>query len=377
MKIAFIALKDLPYIGGIEKYTEEIGKRLAAEGNEVTVFTTGRTCSRVKEYMGMKIVPVRTLQIKGFERFIASRIATIKASFSSVQVIHFHGFENTMLSFLPKLLGKKVIYQGHGLEWERERWSRIVILYFKTINHIVNKFPRFFFTSATVVSNYQRRYYLEKYNNDYVWIPCGVNNTEKLPANLIKKYGLTGNDYIFFAARLVKEKGAHFLIEAYKILRSRIVTDVFLVIAGDAPDEVEYISSLHDIAGIDTKIIFTGAVSGDLLTELYSNAVIFVLPSTIEGMPISLVEAMSFGTPTLSSDIDPNVETTKNGEYGFHFLNRNSVSLADKLGELLQNKNIALQKAVSAQSYVLENFTWDKIYYQFKKLYSSTTRINN
>jgi glycosyltransferase involved in cell wall biosynthesis len=369
MKVAFIALKDMPYLGGMEKYTEEIGKRLVADGDTVVVYTSGRNSKKCSLYKGMEIRPISTLHIKGIERFIVSRVATLIATFSNTDIIHFHSFENTLLSFIPKLFGKRIIYQGHGLEWERDRWGRIAVLYFKIINFIINKIPSLFLNKGTVVSNYQKNYYYGRYQNNFIWIPVGVNEVQRLPADQIKKFGLKGNDYIFFAARLVKEKGAHFLLKAYSTLKSKQKTNLSLVIAGDAPDEVEYISSLHELACRNTDIIFTGAISGDLLTEFYSNAVLFVLPSTIEGMPIGLMEAMSFEIPTLSSNIAPNLEATKNGKYGFHFENRDIQDLENKIIDILNNISIAKKKASEARVYVINYFTWDHIYMQFRDLY--------
>jgi glycosyltransferase involved in cell wall biosynthesis len=370
MNIAFIALKDLPYIGGIEKYTEEIGKRLISDGHKVTVYTTGRNSKKLTFYKGIRVNPISTFQIKGFERMIVSRIATLHAAFSDADIIHFHSFENTLLTFLPKLFGKKIIYQGHGLEWERDRWGKFAKCYFKAINYIVNTLPSLFLTHAIVVSNYQKKYYYEKYKNKFTWIPVGVNDIPRLTACKIKEYGLNGNDYIFFAARLVMEKGCHFLIEAYKELKRQKKTNLTLVIAGDAPDEKEYISSLHELADHDKNIIFTGAINGDLLTEFYSNARLFVLPSTLEGMPISLLEAMSFEIPTLSSNILPNLETTQNGKYGYHFENRNVIDLTKKINEIINNSDEANQKAMKAKHYVKDNFLWDCVYDKLKEIYS-------
>jgi glycosyltransferase involved in cell wall biosynthesis len=371
MKISFIALKDLPYIGGMEKYTEELGTRLVEKGFKVVVYTSGRNSGKHSIYKGMQIVPVSTLPVKGLERFIVSRIATIKASFSSTDIIHYHSFENTLLTWIPRLMGKKVIYQGHGLEWERDRWGRVVILYFKIVNYIVNRFPRIFFNKAVVVSNYQKEYYFKNYGNDFKWIPTGVNITEPLKPDLIRDYQLIGKDYIFFAARLVKEKGAHFLISAYNEAKQKLKKDIKLVIAGDAPDEKEYKACLKELAGDDRNIIFTGSVSGNLLVELYSNAALFVLPSTIEGMPISLIEAMNLGAPTLSSNIGPNLETSGNGKYGFHFESRNVHDLSEKIIELLGDEELLKSKTDAAQKYVRDNFTWDHVFEEFLNLYTN------
>ena len=144
MKIAYIALKALPYIGGIEKYTEEIGKRLVNDGNEVTVYTSSIISTSTYDYLGMQIVPIKTPAFKGMQRIILSHFALIKATLSSVDIIHIHGFENSLLTFIPRMLGKKVIIQGHGLEWQRDRWGKFAKKYLMIMNFITNKFSFIF-----------------------------------------------------------------------------------------------------------------------------------------------------------------------------------------------------------------------------------------
>lgn len=367
MKIAYIALKALPFIGGIEKYTEELGSRLVGDGHEVVVYTSAVIDKREKEYLGMKIIPIATPNAKGFQRIILSHIALLKATFSNVDIIHIHGFENSLLTFLPRMFGKKIILQGHGLEWERDRWSKYGKIYLKMMNYITNKFSYFLFDKATVVSKYQQNYYLQKYNKKYFYIPTGINLAYYKSRNIIsEKFDVLKQPYILFAARLVPEKGAHFLIEAF----NKCNLNVTLVIAGDTETEIEYKNQLLELSGGNSKILFVGYVSGELFASLMSNADLFILPSTLEGLPITLFEAMSYNVPTLSSDIPPNLEATENGKYGIHFKNKFIDDLSKKINFVFEHYQDIKLKSQDAKKHVEKNYTWVNIYQKFTKLYN-------
>ena len=180
---------------------------------------------------------------------------------------------------------------------------------------------------------------------------------------MIKQYGLHGNDYILFAARLVREKGAHYLIDAYKQLK----TDLKLVIAGDAAHENVYKSELYRLVEDDKNILFTGFVTGKLLHELFSNCYLFVLPSEIEGLPIALLEAMSYGNCCLASDIPENIEALNN--HGYTFRNKDIGNLVKKIKFLIDNVGAVEAVKDKAQCYVLENHSWNRIASQFEGLY--------
>lgn len=367
MKIAYIALKALPYIGGIEKYTEEIGRRLVEDGHKVYVFTTDILNKKPYDYLGMNIIPMSTIKLKGFQRIILSHLAIMRASFMHVDIIHIHGFENSLLTFLPRMFGKKVVLQGHGLEWERDRWSKYGKIYLKMMNYITNKFSFLFFDKATVVSKYQQNYYKFKYKKEYSYIPTGINLAYYKSRNIIiEKFDVLKQPYILFAARLVPEKGAHFLIEAF----NKCNLNVTLVIAGDNETEIEYKNQLLELSRGNNKILFVGYVSGDLFNSLMSNANLFILPSTLEGLPITLFEAMSYNVPTLSSDIPPNLEATENSNYGIHFKNKVINDLSKKINFVFTNYEDIKLKSKDAKKYVEKNYTWDNIYQEFKKFYN-------
>ncbi len=361
MKIAYIILKSVSWGGGIERYTEEVGSRLAAKGHKIVVYTM-RHYSEITSYRGMRIVPIPTLKTKGLEKITASFIATMFQIFEkNIDIVHFNAFGPAMFCFIPRILGRKTVVQGHGLEWKRTRWGLGGQLFLK-----LTEIPSVMFPNAiTAVSRVQQRYIRKRYGRESTFIPTGINSPQLEKPGLIKQYGVNGDDYILFAARLVQEKGAHYLIEAYKNLR----TDLKLVIAGDALHEEGYKSKLYKIAEGNKNIIFTGFATGKLLNELFSNCYLFVLPSEIEGLSTTLLEAMSYGNCCLVSDIPENIEAMS--ESGFSFKNRDIHDLKERLQYLINNRVTVESLKEKAKNYVLENYSWDKITLEFEKFYDN------
>ncbi len=361
MKIAYIVLKGMPLGGGIEKYTEEIGARLVEKGHEVVVYTMRHYSARDGMYRGMLIKTVPTLKFRSIEKIFASFIATIKSIVErEIDIVHFHAFGPALFCFIPRLFGKKVIVQGHGLEWKRSRWNLGGKLFLRLAEIPSVKLPH----CITVVSHVQKDYLSKKYGIESIYIPTGVNPPQVEKPDLINhQLRLHGNDYILFAARLVREKGAHYIIEAY----NRIKPDLKLVIAGDAQHENSYKSELLNLAKGNKNIIFTGFVTGKMLYELFSNCYIFVLPSEVEGLPIVLFEALSYGNCCLVSDIPENLEALNN--LGYVFKNKNASDLAEKLVYLINNPDAVETVKEPAKKYILENYLWDKIAVDFEELY--------
>lgn len=360
MKIAYIVLKGMPLGGGIEKYTEELGSRLVNKGHEIIVFTMKHYGASNGYYKGMKIKTIPTIKNRSLEKITAALIATIKNCLEdNSEIVHFHAFGPSLFSFIPKIFGRKVVVQGHGIEWKRSRWSWIEKTFLKLAEIPSVKFPDI----VTVVSNVQKKYLKNKYNIESIYIPPGINRPRILPPQIIKKYGLYGNDYILFAARLVKEKGAHYLIEAY----NKIKSDIKLVIAGDAKHEEVYKSQLYRMSYKNKNIIFVGFATGKMLYELFSNCYLFVSPSELEGLPIAILEAMSYGNCCLVSDIPENLEAISS--YGYTFRSKNVNDLKDKLEYLIKNSEIVNSIKQAAREYVLQKYSWDYTAEQFENLY--------
>jgi glycosyltransferase involved in cell wall biosynthesis len=359
MKISYIGVKSLTS-GGIEKYTIEIGSRLVQKGHNITVYIIKNDDYKPTFYKGMKIVPVPAFKTKSLEKISSSLIASLKCCLmDSPDIVHIHAFGPGMLSIIPRAMNKRVVVQGHGIEWKRSRWNNVGKWVLKVTEFPSVKFPN----KVTVVSQVQQKYLKKKYNIDSTYIPGGVNPPHIKKPDLIKQYGLNGNDYILFSARLVKEKGAHYLINAY----NNIKTKMKLVIAGDAPYEDEYKAELKSLSKDNKNIIFTGFARGRLLAELLSNCYIYVLPSEIEGLSISLLEAMSYGNCCLVSDIQENLEAL-NG-YGYSFKRSNVDDLTNKLETLIGNGSYVNKVKDMARDHVLRNYSWDMIASQMEALY--------
>lgn len=354
MKIAMIGQKGLPSrAGGIEIHVEEIAKRLVNYNCEVDVYCRKGYCETLqKEFNGVKVKYAPYFHTKHLDAITHTFFSTIKALFSKTNIFHYHALGPSTLAFIPRLFGKKVVCTVHGLDWQRGKWGGFATKFLKFGEYATAKF-----SNATInVSKNLVSYYKSKYNKDTVYIPNGIDKQNILEPNIIlKKYNLNKNDYILFLARLVPEKGAHYLIEAYKKLK----TKKMLVIAGGASHSDKYVKDLANLAENNNRILFTGFVQGNELAELYSNAYLYVLPSDIEGLPISLLEAMSYGNCCVTSDIPENVDVIE--DIGYTFKKGDVKDLSIVLQKVLDEKDTVALIKEKVQNFVLTKYKWEDI----------------
>ena len=366
MKIAYIAVKGMPLGGGIERYTEELGSRLAARGHEVVVYAMRHYGASDGLYKGMKIRTVPALNMRAFEKLSAAALAALAATAGKrMDIVHFHAFGPAMFCIIPRLFGRRVVVQGHGIEWKRSRWGPAGRLFLMLSEMPSVRLPH----AVCVVSETLKNYLWDTYERECVCIPSGAAPAGPRPPSLIRRLGLAGDDYILFAARLVREKGAHYLMEAFRELKNKNGLKLKLVIAGDAPHEDAYKSMLRRMAKGEPGIIFPGFVTGGLLEELYSNCYLFVLPSEVEGLSVALLEAMGYGNCCLASDIPENVEAM--GGNGYTFRSRDPRDLALKLSSLAAEPLMVRRMKERARVHVMENHSWDAITDRFERLYRS------
>lgn len=362
MRIAYIAVKGIPIGGGIEKLTEEIGSRMARKGHHVAVYCSRDYGTLDGEYKGMELRTVFSLNTKTLHKLSICFNATLDVlKRNDTDIVHVHAVGPSLFSIFPRMKGIPTVVQTHGLEWKRDKWGIIGTTFFKLADYTAVYFPN----RTTSVSKVQKNYYKEKFGRDVIYIPTGVSNVELRKPGWILEQGIEPNRYILFAARLVQEKGAHFLIEAFRSLQ----TDMKLVIAGDAAHAEKYKAFLKEKTKGDNRIIFPGFVTGQPLEELFSNAYLFCLPSTLEGLPIALLEAMSYGNCCVASDIPENLEAIE--DYGYTFRNRDTDDLRKVLDDLIKHPEKVEQKKEAAREYVLKNYSWDTITDQMEELYFS------
>ena len=365
MKIAFVAVKGIPIGGGIEKLTEEIGSRLVQKGHEVVVYTSRDYGTRDCIYKGMQIKTVPSVNTKSLHKLSICFYATCDVLKNrDADIVHVHAIGPSLFSIFPRMVGIPTVVQTHGIEWQRDKWGFAGRTFLKLCDYTAVFFP----DKTTAVSKVQKGYFEEKYGRRVSYIPTGVNKVEYRQPDKILEMGLEKDKYILFAARLVAEKGPHFLIEAF----CGMDMDMKLVVAGDAAHAEKFKSELKKLAGDDDRILFTGFVTGQLLEELFSNAYVFCLPSTLEGLPIALLEAMSYGSCCLASDIPENREAVEN--FGYTFKNRDVEDLRKNLEYLIDNPAMVKEKKIISRKYVLADYSWDTITDQMEELYFSIVR---
>lgn len=366
VNIAMLGHKRIPSReGGVEIVVEELSTRMVKEGHNVTCFNrkgkhvSGGCVEKVKEYKGVRIKEVFTVDRKGLAAVTSSFFAALCASFSECNVIHIHAEGPAFFSFIPKWLGKKVVVTVHGLDWDRAKWSGFSRWYIKKGEKNAVRYA----DEIIVLSKGIKDYFLKEYGRETCYIPNGVNRAQIIEADEIKKWGLEKDNYVLYLGRIVPEKGEHYLVKAWK----KIKTDKKLVIAGGISDTVGYGKELKELAEGDDRIIFTGFVQGRVLEELYSNAYIYCLPSDLEGMPLSLLEAMSYGNCCLVSDIDECKEVVE--DKGVVFRKGNVEELKEKLNALLENVEIVQKYKREAAEFICGKYNWDNVVEKTMRVY--------
>ena len=367
LKIAMFGHKRIPSReGGIEVVVAELSVRMVALGHAVTCFNrAGHHVSgqefdeaRLKDYEGVRLRNVWTLDKKGLAAMTASVSAAFRSAFGKYDVVHIHAEGPAFMCWLPKLFGKRVIVTIHGLDWARAKWGRFASWYIKKGERNAARHA----DEIIVLSKGVQGYFLKTYGRDTVFIPNGVNRPEKREADEISRlWGLKKDSYVLFLGRLVPEKGIHYLLEAWK----GVSTTKKLVIAGGSSDTTDYMTTLKDMAG--ENVIFTGFQQGRILEELYSNAYVYVLPSDLEGMPLSLLEAMSYGNCCLVSDIEECTQVTGNCAVAFEKGNAGNLRL--KLQELLDSPEEVRRFKDEASDYICRKYNWDDVVKRTLELY--------
>ncbi|MDW7760292.1 MAG: glycosyltransferase family 4 protein [Acidobacteriota bacterium] len=336
MKIAFIGQKGVPAtFGGVEYHVDELGRHLAALGHEVTIYVRSwYTPRRLKTHNGMRLVHLPTIRTKHLDAAVHSFTAAVHAAFNNFDIVHFHALGPSFFSFIPAMAGKTVVVTVHRLDWATRKWGPLARRLLKIAERVVVHVPR----KTIVVSRDLQTYFRNKYRRETAHVSHGITLPQRESPNIIRqKYHLRGGDFILFMGRLTPEKRVDWLLEAYRrAVADRPASDrPRLVIAGGSSATDAHVRSLQEQADKIPGVVFTGYVRGKEKDELLSNAALFVLPSSLEGFPIVLIEARSHGLCCLASDIPPHREAIRDGEDGRLFHSGDLGDLSDKLADLL------------------------------------------
>lgn len=369
MKIAFIGQKGIPArTGGVEKYVESLSANLVKGGHDVLVYARKKYNPGIKEYKGVKVVSLASLPGKNFEAISHTFFACLDLWFRRVDVINFESIGPSSLLWLLRILKPKtpIVFTFHCQDYYHQKWGRFARWYLKFGEKVGCNLA-----DATItVSKGLNKYAKEKYNINPIYIPNGVSVPNIIPVSQIRRWGLEKDSYIVAISRLIRHKGLHYLVKAYKDLK----TDKKLVIVGDGAYTNDYVQELHKLAEGNDNIIFTGNQGGNILGELFSNAYAFVQPSENEGLSISLLEAMSYSKACLVSNIDANLEAI--ADTGVVFENKNVEDLKNKLSYLLANPEEIKVFGAKAMTRVKKEYNWQDIAQNIIKVYNDVTSKN-
>ena len=368
VKVCVIGIRGFPGVqGGAEKHAEELYPRLAALGVRPTVFARASyfpPARRPTEWHGVSFVYLRAPRRRHLEAFCHSFAAALRVGRlrREVDLVHVHNIGPALCLPLLKCAGLKTVLTYHSPNYEHKQWGPIA----RWVLRLGERVGLRYADAVVTVSESLRRRLTDRYpGRTIVHIPNGVAPPERLPpGETLRRWNLEPGRYFFAACRLVDGKGLEDLIQAFARLRR---TDVLLVIAGDADHETDYSRSIKKTASETPGVVLVGMLTGPPLAELYAQAGLFVLPSYSEGLPLSLLEAMSAGAPVLASDIEANREL---GLRPSRYYPVGSVSdLAAKMDELI-SLGLPPDEALEIQAMLARDYDWTEVARRTRDLFA-------
>jgi len=366
LSIAMIGQKGMPATyGGVERHVEELGSRLASYGHTVTVFcrdSYGDLTTQI--HRGVRLHRVRTVASKHLDAIVHSAASTMVAMRHKPDVVHYHGLGPGLVAPLPRYLsGAKVVLTVHGLDHTRAKWGRLARSVLNTAYWFSGHVP----DARVAVSRGLAAHYDAEFGRLTRYHPNGVNAPRKVaPDQITARFRLTPGKYVLLVGRLVPEKRADLLIRAFR----RMPGDWKLAVVGGSSYTDEFVAKLKETAEGDNRVVFTGFAYGDLLAELYSHAGVFVQPSHVEGLPLTLLEAASYGLPVVASDISPHVEVLERDGPGHRlFRDGDEEDLLRSLTAALDNPRAERAGAAELHERVMAHYSWDSAARQLERLY--------
>ena len=358
VRVAFIGGRGVvSKYSGIESYYEQVGHELGRLGHEVTVYCRTYFTPPMDSYKGMGIRRLPTIRTKHLETVIHTLFSTVHAMFADYDVIHYHCLGPALFSFLPRLAGKKTVVTVQGLDWQRAKWGAIAARVLRLGEAAAVRLPN----ATMVVSRTLQQHYRDRFNRETIHVPNGATPTLRRAPIRLSEWDLLPSNYVLFLGRLSPEKNCHLLIEAFE----KISTDMKLVLAGGSSHSDSYVENLRRHSS--SRIRFLPWVSGRDLEELLSNAALFVLPSTLEGLSLALLEAMAAGVCVLASDIPENREVIEKTAYTFR--SGDIDDLQRMLDVLVHSPELRCQASARERQRVQDHFHWPEIAQSIEQVY--------
>lgn len=368
LRVAMIGTRGMPATyGGVERAVEELAARIAASGHEVTVYCrTPYSSSRVREYRGVRLRYLPAVDSKHLEALSHSILATLDAMVRRYDIVHYHALGPGLCAPLARLARMRVVTTVHALDFRRAKWGRVAKLVLRVGAWSAARVPH----RTIVVSHGLERYFASSYGRTTTYVPNGVNVARDLAEPPEPAGDRRENGHFLFLGRLVPEKGVHTLIEAYRGLE----TDVPLVIAGPSSHTDAYEEELRRLSREDTRIVFAGPVYDAAKAELVAKTYAFCQPSTLEGLPIVLLEMMGEGICPIVSDIAEHLEvvsTNNSDPVALVFRSGDAVSLRDALTTALERPELVGERGRKAREVVAARYSWDEAAARVAELYEN------
>jgi glycosyltransferase involved in cell wall biosynthesis len=364
LSIAMIGTRGIPAReGGVEVAVEALSQELAKRGHRVTVYGRRAYCDPdVRERHGVRQIPLGQVNTKHLEAISHTVLATTHALLRErYDLVHFHASGPSLLSWAPRFGRAASVATLQGADWKREKWGPLASRVLRVAMRVAATAP----DETIVVSRALQRSLLDSYGRACHVIPNGVDASAFDRTEPIEGFG--ARPFVLFLGRLVPEKQVHTLIRAF----SRVPGDVQLVIAGSSSHSDGYVEAIKQLASADRRVALVGSRHGPEKAWLLRNAAVFVQPSSVEGLPIALLEALACGCLTVVSDIPENLEavTLEGGRpFGFVFRTGQLDDLASKLVDALSNP-VGLRGGDRVRSLVREQFSWQTIAQQTEAVY--------
>ncbi|MCB9129445.1 MAG: DUF1972 domain-containing protein [Anaerolineales bacterium] len=362
MKIAMLGTRGVPAsYSGFETCVEELGSRLVERGHDVTVYCRSHHITYDQPtYRGMRLVKLPTVANKYLDTIVHSFISSLHALPRSYDISLYFIAGNSLVTWMPRLVGQKSLLNVDGLDWKREKWPPLAKRYIQFAERMSTVLPDAIITDSRVV----QRYYEQAYGARSTYIAYGAELPRRAPGETLARFGLEPQRYVLFVGRLVPENCAHHLVEAWRMLDS----DMKCVVVGDSAYAEDYKAELRELAGDDPRIVFTGYVFGEGYQELGSNAYAYVLTSGVGGTHPALVEEMAFGNCVVVHNTPENLETI--GDAGLWYDGKaGASSLAPVLETLVSAPPLVEAYRQRAAQHAADVYSWDAVTDAYEALF--------
>lgn len=363
MKIAMVGQKGLPAThGGVERHVEELSRRLVTRGHEVTAYTRPNyTDSKLTSYEGVALRSMPTVGTKHLDAIVNCGLASLDSWRHGFDIVHYHAIGPALTSPLARMRGRTVIATVHAQDWRRQKWGGIASGVLR-----VGEWCALNAANETICVSERLTEQYEAAGHVVTYIPNGIALDDGDDTSILDELEVEDRNYLLYAGRIVPEKGAHYLIDAWRVAGRPMP----LVIAGETSFSDDYVRRVR--AAEDEGAIFSGYVYGAKLAALFRHAALFVLPSDLEGLPIVLLEALGYGVPVLASDIVPNVEVL--GDKGRYFMAGNVGSLQKALLSALRESDDLRDEAKAIREAALVEYDWERVVDMTVEIYERALR---